>query len=178
MKSDVPFLLDVTAGASTPVASALLQAPGQSTIAVRASRGGTWRRTTSLATRGWLGRIFDRSLVPGMALRAVIEPGLFSAEVGRALPALFAAAADAPRIALLRDPRVLHAPETAAAAIIARMPAYLHELTAFDFVLAASTDERDALLEFWRWAGIGSRATTLVMPPNAIVSCLLALPAR
>lgn len=178
MKSDAPFLLDVTGGASTPAASALLQAPGQSTIAVRVSRGGTWRRTTSPATRGWLGRLFDRSLVPGTALRAVIEPGLFSADVGRALPALFALAPGAPRIAWLHDLRVLRAPETTPAALVARLPAYLHELAAFDFVLAGSADERDALLEFWRWAGIGSRATTLVMPPDAVVSWLLALPAH
>lgn len=176
MNAAAGFLLDVTvsADAARPLRRALQDA----VVAVRVDRRATWRIVSVPDRSRWLGRWLDRPLASGRSFRGVIEPGLFPANVGAALPALFAAAAGAARIAVLHDPRELRVPESAPAARVARMPAYLHELAGFDFILAASADERDSLLEFWRWAGVASRAEVIVLSSGEIAPWLLALPAR
>jgi glycosyltransferase involved in cell wall biosynthesis len=87
------------------------------------------------------------------ANRGLIVPEIFSPAVAAALPSLFAAAGG-PRVAIFHDAIALRLPELTPAGTVARFPAYLQELLAFDGIAAVSADSRDALLDYWRWLGV------------------------
>ena len=91
--------------------------------------------------------------ISGLHASGLIVPEVFSATVGRALPAIFAATAG-PRVALFHDALALQFPELTPAKTVARFPAYLVELLAFDGIAAVSEASRAALTDYWRWLGI------------------------
>src|SRR5690606_15169411 len=78
---------------------------------------------------------------------------LFSPAAARAHPALFAATRG-PRVALFHDAIALQLPELTPAKTVARFPAYLTELLAFDGIAAVSEDSRATLLAYWDWLGV------------------------
>jgi glycosyltransferase involved in cell wall biosynthesis len=93
----------------------------------------------------------------------VIVPEVFSSEIAGALPELFAASAG-PRIAIFHDAIALKFPELTPSKTVARFPAYLHELLAFDGIAANSEDSRASLLDYWRWLRVTKT------PPVAAIS--------
>jgi len=84
---------------------------------------------------------------------ALVVPEIFSAKIARAYPALFAHVCG-PRVAIFHDAIALKLPEFTPAKTVARFPAYLCELLAFDGVAAVSEDSRQSLLDYWRWLGV------------------------
>jgi glycosyltransferase involved in cell wall biosynthesis len=93
----------------------------------------------------------------------LVVPEIFSPGVAGALPALFAAAGG-PRVALFHDAVALQLPEYSPRSTVARFPAYLRQLLAFDGVAANSAASRDSLLGYWRWLGEAN------VPPVAVVA--------
>jgi glycosyltransferase involved in cell wall biosynthesis len=91
--------------------------------------------------------------LPPAARDGLLVPEIFSPAAAAALPALFAAASG-PRAALFYDAVALKFPEMTPPKIVARYPAYLRELLAFDGIAAISADARDTLLDYWRWLGV------------------------
>src|SRR5207248_3280649 len=94
-------------------------------------------------------------LVPRLAMLdagGVLVPEIFSAAVARTLPDLFAATSG-PRVAVFHDAIALQFPEFTPPKTVARFPAYLIELLAFDGIAAVSDSSRTALLEYWQWLG-------------------------
>ena len=85
-------------------------------------------------------------------LAPLLVPEIFSPTTAAALPALFAAVTG-PRVALFHDAIALKLPNLTPVKTVARFPAYLHELLAFDGIAAVSDDSRDSLLAYWRWLG-------------------------
>ncbi|MES2694395.1 MAG: glycosyltransferase [Verrucomicrobiota bacterium] len=83
----------------------------------------------------------------------LLVPELFSPAVAGALPALFAKTRGA-RVAVFHDAIALKFPELTPSKTVARFPAYLRELLAFDGIAAVSDDSRDALRDYWRWLGV------------------------
>lgn len=84
--------------------------------------------------------------------RALLVPEIFSPAVATALPSLFAAVRG-PRVAIFHDAIALKFPELTPTKTVARFPAYLAELLAFDGIAAVSEDSRDSLIDYWRWLG-------------------------
>ena len=82
----------------------------------------------------------------------VLVPEIFSPQVARSLPRLFAATAG-PRVALFHDAIALQFPEFTPRSNVARFPSYLRELLQFDGVAAVSEASRESLLGYWRWLG-------------------------
>ena len=116
-----------------------------------AKRGARWplgARLRSLAGRG-----LGRPAPPLPENGGLIIPEVFSPEVARALPALFAATRG-PRVAIFHDAIALKFPELTPAKTVARFPPYLVELLAFDGIAAVSEDSRTSLLDYWQWLGI------------------------
>jgi glycosyltransferase involved in cell wall biosynthesis len=72
--------------------------------------------------------------------------------VASALPALFSAS-PGPRVALFHDAIALQYPEFTPRSTVARFPAYLRELLAFDGVAAVSASSLNALTGYWDWLG-------------------------
>lgn len=103
--------------------------------------------------RGRIRRLLGNNRAPLPANRGLIVPEIFSPAVAEALPSLFAAAGG-PRVAVFHDAIALRLPELTPAGTVARFPAYLQELLAFDGIAAVSADSRDALLDYWRWLGV------------------------
>ena len=107
----------------------------------------------------WVARVRGRAqrLVakpePLPANAGVVVPEVFSVPVARALPELFASAGG-PRVAVFHDAIALQYPELTPVKTVARFPAYLRELLAFDGVAAVSADSRTALLDYWKWLGV------------------------
>jgi glycosyltransferase involved in cell wall biosynthesis len=103
----------------------------------------------------------------------VLVPEVFSPQVGRALPELFAAS-HAPRVALFHDAIALKLPELTPTATVARFPAYLVELLRFDGIAAVSEDSRASLVDYWQWLGVAKaprvRAIPLGVPPQSPTS--------
>lgn len=95
--------------------------------------------------------------------RGLIVPELFSSEVGRALPRLFSAVTG-PRIALFHDAIALRRPDISPLGTVARFPAYLQELLAFDGIAAVSEESRQSLAAYWDWLGIGPRPQLVAIP--------------
>lgn len=92
---------------------------------------------------------------------ALFVPEVFSPGVAASLPALFALA-PGPRAALFHDAIALKFPELTPTKTVARFPAYLRELLAFDGIAANSDDSRATLLDYWRWLGIPTAAQPVV----------------
>lgn len=113
-------------------------------------RGAAWPLGAVL--RGRTRRLIGRPSGTLPADAGVIVPEIFSPEVARALPALFAITAG-PRVALFHDAIALKFPEFTPAKTVARFPAYLQELLAFDGIAAISEESRGTLLDYWRWIG-------------------------
>lgn len=111
---------------------------------------GVWRKTT--------GR--DPSLPPADAL---VVPEIFSPATAAAFPALFRTVRG-PKVALFHDAIALQLPEHAPPRNVARFPAYLQELLAFDGIAAVSADSRDTLLGYWRWLGVKNPPPVIAIP--------------
>ncbi len=144
----------------------------------------TWEHT-NLAARGaggrrgahwpWSARLRGRwrrltGSAPDLpAAGGLVVPELFSPAVASALPALFAAVRG-PKVALFHDAIALRLPEHAPAGTVARFPAYLQDLLAFDGIAAVSADSRDSLCDYWRWLGVQQpppvRCIPLGLPPG------------
>ena len=145
---------DPHAGAWRPVETwelANLSAPGAGT-----KRGAKWPLAAQI--RGRVRRWFGRSSALNDQLSSLnssglIVPEVFSPAVATALPPLFAATQGA-RVALFHDAIALKYPELTPTKTVARFPAYLHELLAFDGIAAVSADSRDSLVDYWRWLGV------------------------
>ncbi len=122
-------------------------------------RGANWPLSVKL--RGLARRIVRPSASPSLKSQIpdlnssspVVVPEVFSAPTAAALPALFAATTG-PRIAVFHDAIALKFPELTPAKTVARFPAYLRELLAFDGIAAVSEDSRDSLRDYWRWLGV------------------------
>ena len=113
-------------------------------------RSANWPLSARLA--GYARQLFNtRSTCPEG--RALIAPEIFSAKIAHAHPALFQRVRG-PRVAVFHDAVALKLPEFTPSKTVARFPAYLHELLAFDGVAAVSEDSRQCLLDFWSWAGV------------------------
>ena len=130
-------------------------------------RGSTWPLSAKLRglTRRWLagssaGRPPDTALPSSAGL---IVPEVFTPTTAAALPDLLAATMG-PRIAVFHDAIALKFPELSPAGTVARFPAYLVELLAFDGVAAVSEDSRDSLRDYWRWLGIAHPPATHAIP--------------
>lgn len=122
-------------------------------------RGATWPLSVKL--RGLGRRLLRPSAAPSLKSQIrdlnssspVVVPEVFSAPTAAALPALFAATTG-PRVAVFHDAIALKFPELTPTKTVARFPAYLRELLAFDGIAAVSEDSRDSLRDYWRWLGI------------------------
>jgi glycosyltransferase involved in cell wall biosynthesis len=131
-------------------------------------RGARWPLGARL--RGYGRRLAGRgsALRPGLSELGVADsssllvPEVFSPSVAAALPALFAAVTG-PRVALFHDAIALKFPELTPPTTVARFPAYLRELLAFDGIATVSNDSRTTLLDYWRWLGV-----TTMPPVHAI----------
>jgi glycosyltransferase involved in cell wall biosynthesis len=131
-------------------------------------RGARWPLVARL--RGRARRAFRSASAVDAALAApdtpaagLIVPELFSATVARAFPPLFAAVRG-PRIALFHDAIALKLPELTPEKTVARFPAYLRELLAFDGIAAVSEDSRASLLDYWRWLGAAKMPAVRTIP--------------
>ena len=118
-------------------------------------RGAQWPLEAKMRAhaRRWLRnpRISHKTKFPEH--RGVLVPEVFSAEVAQALPTLFSVTTG-PRVAIFHDAIALKFPELTPPKTVARFPAYLQELLAFDGIAANSEDSRDSLLDYWKWAGV------------------------
>ncbi len=141
--------------------------------AAAASRGASWPWRARLrgALRRRLGRASPlASRLPPSASASLLVPEIFSTGVAAALPALFAQARG-PRVAIFHDAIALKLPELTPAKTVARFPAYLRELLAFDGIAANSEDSRQSLLYYWQWLGVSNP------PPVEAIPLGLSLPA-
>jgi glycosyltransferase involved in cell wall biosynthesis len=124
-------------------------------------RGARW----PLARR-WpakLRRLIFPKAPPLPANAGLVVPEIFSPAVAAVLPELFAATGG-PRIAIFHDAIALRLPELTPAGTVARFPAYLQELLAFDGIAAVSADSRDALVDYWRWLGVSRTPPVRAIP--------------
>jgi glycosyltransferase involved in cell wall biosynthesis len=134
-------------------------------LAPAQKRGARWPLAARL--RGYLGRAgTERSgglkgVGPGEA--GLLVPEIFSPGVAGALPPLLAQVRG-PRVALFHDAIALQLPELTPAKSVARFPAYLRELLAFDGIAAVSEDSRRALVDYWDWLGAESPPPVHALP--------------
>lgn len=113
--------------------------------------------------RGHTRRLLGRSACALPANSGLLVPEVFSPAVAAALPALFAAASG-PRVAVFHDAIALKYPELTPVKTVARFPAYLRELLAFDGIAAVSSDSRDSLCDYWRWLGVTAAPPVRAIP--------------
>jgi glycosyltransferase involved in cell wall biosynthesis len=145
------------------------------TEAAAASRGASWPWRARLrgTLRRRLGHPSTLNLQPSTfnsGSASLLVPEIFSPGVATALPALFAQARG-PRVAIFHDAIALKLPELTPAKTVARFPAYLRELLAFDGIAANSEDSRQSLLDYWQWLGVSNP------PPVEAIPLGLSLPA-
>ena len=122
-------------------------------------RGASWPLSARL--RGLARRLFASSAAPALraprsplpASSGLLVPEVFSATTAAALPALFALT-PGPRVAIFHDAIALKFPELTPIKTVARFPAYLRELLAFDGIAAVSADSHHSLRDYWRWLGV------------------------
>lgn len=93
----------------------------------------------------------------------ILVPEIFSPAVARSFDGLFAAVAG-PRAAVFHDAIALQLPELTPSKTVARFPAYLRELLAFDGIAAISEDSRRSLLEYWGWLGVSDPPPVVAIP--------------
>lgn len=115
-----------------------------------AGRGAKWPLGAKL--RGAARRLVGNASARLPENAGLIVPEVFSEQIARALPALFAAIRG-PRVAVFHDAIALKYPELTPNKTVARFPAYLVELLSFDGVAAVSEDSRAALVDYWQWLG-------------------------
>jgi len=131
------------------------------------ARGARWPLGARLG--GWLRRWVTPAPPPGLPPAdlggGLIVPELFSPAVGRALPALLARVVGL-RVALFHDAIPLRLPELSPPKSVARFPAYLQDLLAFDGVAAVSDDSRLALVDYWRWLGAADPPPVVTLAPG------------
>jgi glycosyltransferase involved in cell wall biosynthesis len=113
-------------------------------------RGARWPLTAKL--RGHTRRLLGRQRVSLPNNSGLLVPEVFSAATARVLPELFAQT-KGPRVAVFHDAIALKLPELTPTKTVARFPAYLAELLAFDGIAAVSEDSRQSLLDYWQWLG-------------------------
>lgn len=126
---------------------------------ISARRGARW--PLSVRVYSWLRqRVIKTEMRPRVAADlaasgtgGLLVPELFSPGVAAALPVLFAATRG-PRVALFHDAIALKFPELSPQKTVARFPAYLQELLAFDGIAAVSEDSAITLQEYWQWLGL------------------------
>ncbi|MCX6940463.1 MAG: glycosyltransferase [Verrucomicrobia bacterium] len=139
------------------------------TAAPSEQRGTTWPLSAQL--RGLAHRLLGSSGAPPLhALRSTLHasfglvvPEVFSADTAAVLPELLNAVAG-PRVAIFHDAIALKFPELTPPKTVARFPAYLRELLAFDGIAAVSEDSRDSLRDYWRWLGIAHPPPVQTIP--------------
>jgi glycosyltransferase involved in cell wall biosynthesis len=101
----------------------------------------------------------------------VLVPEIFSPAVGAAFGELLPLVRG-PRVALFHDAIALKLPELTPAKTVARFPAYLRELLAFDGIAAISEDSRQSLLDYWRWLGAPKTPPVAAIPLGIDVPAL------
>ena len=118
-------------------------------------RGAAWPLSARLRgqARRLLGQQSKFEINKSKISSGLLVPEVFSAQTAAALPALFGATTG-PRVAVFHDAIALKFPELTPAKTVARFPAYLRELLAFDGIAANSEDSRDTLRDYWRWLGV------------------------
>jgi glycosyltransferase involved in cell wall biosynthesis len=123
-------------------------------------RGAHWPVAAKVRgrVRHWLGAPAELPDNSGL-----VVPEVFSPVVAAALPALLAAVRG-PKVALFHDAIALKLPELSPPKTVARFPAYLTELLAFDGIAAVSADSRDTLLDYWRWLGVDRMPAVQAIP--------------
>jgi glycosyltransferase involved in cell wall biosynthesis len=135
--------------------------------AAAGKRGARWPLTAKLGGRllRALGRHHrvEARLAGIAAASGVMFPEIFSPRVAAALPDLFAVARG-PRIAVFHDAIALQFPELTPPKTVARFPAYLVELLAFDGIAAVSDDSRAVLVDYWRWLGAKNPPPVITIP--------------
>ncbi len=124
-------------------------------------RGAQWPLLAQL--RGRTHRLVGSTNVPLPTNSGVVVPEVFSPRVARALPFVFSAT-QGPRVALFHDAIALVYPELTPTKTVARFPAYLVELLAFDGIAAVSEDSRDALIDYWQWLGVKNPPPVQTIP--------------
>jgi glycosyltransferase involved in cell wall biosynthesis len=129
--------------------------------AAAASRGASWPWRARL--RGALRRRFGGAAPRLPRDASLLVPEIFSPGVAAALPALFAQAGG-PRAAIFHDAIALKLPELTPAKTVARFPAYLRELLAFDGIAAISEDSCQSLVDYWRWLGVRNPPPVQTIP--------------
>jgi glycosyltransferase involved in cell wall biosynthesis len=120
-----------------------------------AGRGTRWPLAARLrgGLRSFLHRPPPLGALEGRPPSGVLVPEIFSVEVARALPRLFAAAGG-PRVAVFHDAIALQFPEFSPRSTSSRFPGYLRDLLLFDGVAAVSEASRRCLLDYWAWLGV------------------------
>jgi glycosyltransferase involved in cell wall biosynthesis len=133
------------------------------TDAFSQKRGASWPVSAQLRghARRLLGAPARHARFPTSDRSGVLLPELFTATVAAQLPALFAATTG-PRAAVFHDAIALKFPELTPAKTVARFPAYLRELLAFDGIAANSEDSRATLLGYWDWLGVPEKDRPVV----------------
>ncbi|MBP7142900.1 MAG: glycosyltransferase family 4 protein [Opitutaceae bacterium] len=124
-------------------------------------RGAHWPWSTKI--RGQVGRWAKRAAPPLPEASGLIVPEIFSADVAAHFP-LLTRQITGPRVALFHDAIALKLPEMTPARTVARFPAYMRELLAFDGVAAVSEDSRNALVDWWRWLGVVNAPEVTALP--------------
>lgn len=124
-------------------------------------RGARWPLGARL--RGRAARLLGRRPAFPAEHRGLLVPEVFSPAVARALPPLFAVVRG-PRVAVFHDALALQLPELTPAKTVARFPAYLIELLAFDGIAAVSESSAEALRDYWRWLGTNPTPPIRVIP--------------
>jgi glycosyltransferase involved in cell wall biosynthesis len=125
----------------------------------RRSAQWSWRARWAGRWRRWSRQ--SRPPLPE-AVDGVLVPEIFSPGVAAALPRLFAAGR--PRVAVFHDAIALRLPEYTPVKTVARFPAYLQELLAFDGITTVSEDSRAALVDYWQWLGVGPTPPVVAVP--------------
>jgi len=139
------------------------------TAAPSEKRGTTWPLSAQL--RGLAHRLLGSSGSPSLhaprstlhASFGLVVPEVFSADTAAVLPSLLHTVAG-PRVAIFHDAIALKFPELTPTKTVARFPAYLRELLAFDGIAAVSEDSRDSLRDYWRWLGIAHPPPVQAIP--------------
>jgi glycosyltransferase involved in cell wall biosynthesis len=124
-------------------------------------RGARWPLGARL--RGTVARLAGRTAASFPREAGLIVPEIFSPAVAGALPALFARVGG-PRVAIFHDAIALQLPDLTPPKSVARFPAYLAELLAFDGVAAVSEDSRRVLLDHWDRVGAPARPPVVAIP--------------
>ncbi len=120
-------------------------------VAPSGKRGARWPLVAKLRGRYARWRGHAAPALPENS--GLLVPEVFSPTTAEALPSLFGAARGA-RVAVFHDAIALQFPEISPPKTVARFPAYLRELLAFDGIAANSETSRDALRDYWRWLGV------------------------